>query len=93
MAPARPKTPVPVRASRNLPRRAAIYLDAPAPGPEWGQIGAAVALIGRPTARVQVAGVSAQRPAVRVSPWPMRLRRLSPAVRRLSHAWFFVVPR
>ena len=34
-----------------------------------------------------------QTPAVRVSPRPMRLRRLSPAVRRVSQAWFLAVPR
>ena len=38
-------------------------------------------------------GVSVQTPAVRVRPRPMRLRRLSPAVRRVSHAWFLTVPR
>jgi hypothetical protein len=34
-----------------------------------------------------------QVPALRVKPRPIRLRRLSPAVRRLSHASFLVVPR
>ena len=89
-----PKTPVPVRALRDLglggrrptstvPRQARI----------GGQIGAVVALTGRPTSRVQVAGVRAQMPAVRMSPRRTRLRRLSPAVRWVSQAWFFVVPR
>jgi len=38
-------------------------------------------------------GGRTQIPAVRVSPRPMRLRRLSPAVRWVSHALFFTVPR
>src|SRR5260370_32371881 len=36
---------------------------------------------------------SAQAPSRRASPLPVRLRRLSAAVRRLSQAWFFAVPR
>ncbi len=37
--------------------------------------------------------VRTQTPAVRVRPRPTRLRRLSPAVRRVSQAWLLVVPR
>jgi hypothetical protein len=40
-----------------------------------------------------VCGVRVQTPVVRVRPRPTRLRRLSPAVRWESQAWFFWVPR
>ena len=36
---------------------------------------------------------SAQASSRRVRPFPIRLRRLSAAVRRLSQAWFLAVPR
>ena len=48
----------------------------------------------RPTSAFQaVWAARTQTPAVRVRPRPTRLRRLSPAVRRVSQALFFSVPR